>query len=90
MYASAGLHCLLPQESKDALAGEMSTAVLDLINAVKTFDDVHSREEEEEEGEEGEEEEDGVEKTENMAANIVKVAIHFELARSLKMGVCGC
>ena len=62
----------------------MSTAVLDLINAVKTFDDVHSREEEEEEGEEGEEEEDRVEETENMAANIVKVAIHFELACSLK------
>ena len=60
----------------------MSTAVLDLINAVKTFDDVYHREEEEEEeeeGEEGEEEEDGVEETENMAANIVKVAIHFEL-----------
>lgn len=60
----------------------MSTAVLDLINAVKTFDDVYPREEEEEEeeeGEEGEEEEDGVEETENMAANIVKVAIHFEL-----------
>ena len=59
----------------------MSTAVLDLINAVKTFDDVYPGEEKEEEeeegeeeGEEGEEEEDGVEETENMAANIVKVA----------------
>ena len=65
----------------------MSTAVLDLINAVKTFDDVYpgeEEEEEEEEGEEGEEEEDGVEETENMAANIVKVAIHFELAGNLK------
>ena len=55
----------------------MSTAVLDLINAVKTFDDVYP-------GEEEEEEEDGVEETENMAANIVKVAIHFELAGNLK------
>ena len=69
----------------------MSTAVLDLINAVKTFDDVYPGEEKggeeeegEEEGEEGEEEEDGVEETENMAANIVKVAIHFELAGNLK------
>lgn len=58
----------------------MSTAVLDLINAVKTFDDVYP-------GEEEEEEEDGVEETENMAANIVKVAIHFELAGNLKNSV---
>ena len=75
----------------------MSTAVVDLINAVKTFDDVYPGEEEEEEGEEGEEEgeegeeeEDGVEETENMAANIVMVAIHFELSCNLKTLVCAC
>ena len=62
------------QESKDALAGEMSDTVHDLMNAVKTFDDVYVREEEEEESEEEEsEEEEEKEETENMAANIVKV-----------------
>ena len=64
------------QESKEALAGEISDAVHVLMNAVKTFDEVYVREEEEEEEEEEEsleEKEKEKEETENMAANIVEV-----------------
>ena len=65
------------QESKEALAGEISDAVHVLMNAVKTFDEVYVREDEEEEEEEEEEsleeKEKEKEETENMAANIVEV-----------------
>jgi len=46
------------QESKEALAGEISDAVHVLVNAVKTFDEVYVREDEEEEEEEEEEKEE--------------------------------
>ena len=62
---------VLLQESRDALAGEISSAIHDLIDAVKTYEDFYPESE----------------ATENMAANIMEVCIIARLLSSVNQSV---